>query len=173
MIKVPHALERRSVFYGRMDGMGAWKVASPAFVRRYRMNVGTIVESPMLKVRLKRGKFLGEVEEYFAQFLTPGDSFLFAGRLLRFDCIREHTVECSPAAGAAEPKVPAYAGGRLPLTTQLADRVREILADHARWRDLPEAVAEWLRLQEWRSVLPPRDGLLVEAFPRGDRGRDC
>jgi ATP-dependent Lhr-like helicase len=160
----------------RQDGMGAWKVAAPGHVRRYRMNVGTIVESPMLKVRLKRGRFLGEVEEYFAQFLVPGDTFAFAGRLLRFDCIREHMVECSAAPasgpGGAEPKVPVYAGGRLPLTTQLAERVRAILADRARWRDLPEAVAEWLRLQEWRSVLPPEDGLLVEAFPRGDKGRE-
>ncbi|MGQ0677475.1 MAG: ligase-associated DNA damage response DEXH box helicase [Rhodospirillales bacterium] len=156
----------------RQDGMGAWKVASPAHVRRYRMNVGTIVESPMLKVRLGRGRFLGEVEEHFAQFLVPGDTFVFAGRLLRFDCIREHTVECRPAAPGAEPKVPAYAGGRLPLTTQLAERVRAMLADRAAWRELPEAVAEWLRLQEWRSVLPPHDGLLVEAFPRGDKGRE-
>jgi ATP-dependent Lhr-like helicase len=150
---------------------GKWRVASPTIVRRYRMNVGTIVESPMLRVRLRRGPMLGEVEEYFAQFLVPGDTFMFAGRLLRFDGIREHTVHCSPASGG-EPKVPAYAGGRLPLTTQLADRVRAILADRRRWRDLPEAVAEWLRLQEWKSVLPPRHGLLVESFPRGDRGRE-
>jgi ATP-dependent Lhr-like helicase len=156
----------------RQDGMGAWKVAAPQFVRRYRMNVGTIVESPMLKVRLRRGPFLGEVEEHFAQFLAPGDSFVFAGRLLRFDCIREHVVECSPAAAGGEPKVPAYAGGRLPLTTQLAERVRGMLADRASWRELPEPVAEWLRMQEWRSELPPKDGLLVEAFPRGDRGRE-
>jgi ATP-dependent Lhr-like helicase len=27
-------------------------------------------------------------------------------------------------------------------------------------------VAEWLRLQRWRSELPDRDGLLVETFPR-------
>jgi len=151
---------------------GAWRVAAPAMVRRYRMNVGTIVESPMLKVRLRRGPFLGEVEEHFAQGLVPGDSFVFGGRVLRFDRIREHMVECSPAAAGIEPKVPAYAGGRLPLTTQLADRVRAMLADRRRWRDLPEPVAEWLRLQEWRSVLPPRDGLLVETFPRGDAKRE-
>ncbi|MCK6454773.1 MAG: ligase-associated DNA damage response DEXH box helicase, partial [Alphaproteobacteria bacterium] len=151
---------------------GAWRVASPATVRRYRMNVGTIVESPMLKVRLRRGPFLGEVEEHFAQFLVAGDTFVFAGRLLRFGRIREHMVECSPAVAGAEPKVPAYAGGRLPLTTRLADRVRAMLADRRSWRDLPEPVAEWLRLQEWRSVLPPREGLLVETFPRGDRGRE-
>ncbi|MCC6467267.1 MAG: ligase-associated DNA damage response DEXH box helicase [Alphaproteobacteria bacterium] len=154
---------------------GKWRVASPAMVRRYRMNVGTIVESPMLRVRLRRGPMLGEVEEYFAQFLVPGDTFMFAGRLLQFDGIREHTVHCSPARGGpggADPKVPAYAGGRLPLTTQLADRVRALLADRRRWRDLPASVAEWLRLQEWKSVLPPRDGLLVETFPRGDRGRE-
>jgi ATP-dependent Lhr-like helicase len=30
-------------------------------------------------------------------------------------------------------------------------------------------VREWLRLQEWRSVLPARDGLLVESFPRNGR----
>jgi ATP-dependent helicase Lhr and Lhr-like helicase len=151
---------------------GAWRVASPVMVRRYRMNIGTIVESPMLKVRLRRGPFLGEVEEHFAQFLVPGDSFIFSGRLLRFDRIREHVVECSPAAPGTEPKVPAYAGGRLPLTTHLADRVRAMLADRRSWRDLPAPVAEWLRLQEWRSVLPPRNGLLVETFPRGDRGRE-
>jgi ATP-dependent Lhr-like helicase len=155
----------------RREAGGKWGAASPLVVRRYRMNVGTIVESPMLRVRLRRGPFLGEVEEYFAQFLVPGDTFMFAGRLLQFDGIREHTVQCSPAAGG-EPKVPVYGGGRLPLTTQLADRVRAMLADRRRWRDLPEAVAEWLRLQEWKSVLPPRDGLLVECFPRGDRGRE-
>src|SRR5262245_19472507 len=104
-------------------------------IRRYRMNIGTIVESPMLRVRLRRGQMLGEVEEYFAQGLVPGDTFMFAGRLLRFDGIREHTVVCSPAAAGAEPKVPVYGGGRLPLTTQLAERVRAMLADRRSWRD--------------------------------------
>jgi ATP-dependent Lhr-like helicase len=136
--------------------------------QRYRMNIGTIVESAMLQVRFRRGGSLGEVEEYFAQGLVPGDTFVFAGQLLRFEGIREMAVEVSRVARAEAPKVPAYGGGRLPLSTYLAEGVRAILADPQAWRSMPPAVAEWLRLQRWRSVLPGRDGLLVEIFPRGN-----
>src|SRR3546814_16558467 len=91
---------------------------------------------------------------------------MFAGQLLRFEGVRETVVVASRAAGDA-PKVPAYAGGRLPLTTQLADRVRHILADRDSWRAFPDDVREWLRIQDWRSLLPGREGLLVETFPPG------
>src|SRR5690606_3456519 len=83
-----------------------------------------------------------------------------------FEGIREMTVRASRAAGDA-PKVPAYAGGRLPLTTGLAERVRSILADRRRWEALPGDVQEWLRVQDRRSLLPGPEGLLVEIFPRG------
>jgi ATP-dependent helicase Lhr and Lhr-like helicase len=77
------------------------------------MNVGTIVEAPMLKVRLKGGRVLGEVEEYFVSGLEPGDTFLFAGQLLRFEGSRDRRALISLARGGeGEPKVPAYAGGR-------------------------------------------------------------
>jgi len=148
------------------ESLGRYHVLSPRVSQRYRMNIGTIVEQPMLKVALGR-RILGELEEYFAQGLLPGDTFIFGGELLRFLGIRETTVEASRATGGGDPKVPAYAGGRLPLTTHLADRVRGILADPRAWRDLPDSVQEWLRLQRWRSVLPERDELLVETFPRG------
>ncbi len=147
---------------------GSHRVASLAHAKRYRMNVGTIVEAPRLKVRIGRGRVVGEVEEYFAQMLRPGDSFVFAGQLLTFEGIRESFVECV-RGGRGEPKVPAYVGGRLPLTTQLAARVRGLLADRRRWGDLPGPVAEWLRLQDWRSLLPSSEGLLVESFPRGEK----
>ena len=153
------------------DSEGRHHVVSEAVMRRHRMNIGTIVEAPLLKVRLGRGfggLQLGEIEEYFVSMLNPGDTFLFAGRVLRFDRLRETTVECSPAQGQ-DPKVPAYAGGRLPLTTYLADRVRAMLETPERWEDLPETVAEWLRLQKSRSRLPGRNNLLVETFPRGGR----
>ena len=152
----------------KRDKAGLLRVASARHIRRYRMNVGTIVEAPTLKVRLKNGRVLGEVEEYFAMGLAPGDSFIFAGELLTFITIRETSLIVMRTTGEA-PKVPAYVGGRLPLTTHLADRVRAMLEDPGHWRDLPEAVAEWLRLQRWRSVMPPADGLLVETFPRGEK----
>ncbi len=150
------------------DDKGRYRTASQTHARRYRMNVGTIVETPTIQVRLKRGRVLGEVEEHFVQGLVPGDSFIFAGQLLRFEGLRETYAEAAPASDG-DPKIPAYMGGRLPLTTHLAERVRGLLEQPAAWRDLPGAVSEWLRIQRWRSVLPPADGLLVETFPRGHK----
>ncbi|MBL8671008.1 MAG: ligase-associated DNA damage response DEXH box helicase, partial [Alphaproteobacteria bacterium] len=146
---------------------GRWTVARADIPRLFRMNIGTIVEEPMLKVRLG-GRVLGEVEEYFVQGLVPGDTFMFAGELLLFQGIREMAVVAA-RGGSGPPKVPVFAGGRLPLTTQLATGVRAILDDPGSWAELPGAVREWLRLQQWRSVLPPADGLLVETFPRGGK----
>jgi ATP-dependent Lhr-like helicase len=150
------------------DPDGRYRAAGPGVVRRHRMNIGTIVQSPMLKVRMHRGAVLGEVEESFVQALVPGDTFMFAGRLLEFVGIRDMAAIVARGAGDA-PKVPVYAGGRLQLTTQLADRVRAIIAEPGRWRSLPAPVQEWLRLQRYRSVLPEPDGLLVETFPHKKR----
>jgi ATP-dependent Lhr-like helicase len=149
------------------DSLGRYHIVSDRIAQRYRMNIGTIVEAAMLRVRLRRGAVLGEVEEYFAQGLLPADTFVFAGQLLRFEGIHDMEIVVSRVNRADAPKVPAYAGGRLPLSTYLADGVRAILADPAGWGDLPDAVREWLRLQRWRSVLPERGNLLVESFPRG------
>ena len=131
------------------------------------MNIGTIVEATTLKVRLGR-RSLGEVEEYFANGLVPGDTFIFSGRLLKFVALRDTEVIATDG-GTGDPKVPAYAGGRLPLTTHLAERVRAMLANPAAWTDMPPDVREWLELQRWASVMPDPHGLLVESFPRGDR----
>src|SRR5262249_46805467 len=69
--------------YGRWHRLGRlsdgrYHAASPGVVRRYRLNIGTIVGSPMIKVKMFRGATLGEVEENFVQGLVPGDTFTFA-----------------------------------------------------------------------------------------------
>jgi ATP-dependent Lhr-like helicase len=162
-----YALRRYEQWHRLVRGdQGRYAIASPIFARRYRMNAGTIVEQPMLRVKFRRGRVLGEIEEYFVQGLVPGDSFIFAGEMLRYEGIRELHVEVTRGRGD-DPKVPAYAGGRLPLTTMLAERVRNLLAEPGRWRTLPPAVQEWLEIQRLRSELPEPGGLLVETFPRG------
>jgi ATP-dependent Lhr-like helicase len=145
---------------------GRWMLSSPLVARQFRMNVGTIVELPLLKVRLRRGPVLGEVEEAFIQGLVPGDTFVFAGRLLRFEGVKELAAQCSLATGG-DPKVPAYGGGRLPLSTFLAARVRGILQDPSKHPKLPPEVRRWLDIQKWRSGLPNERNLLIEGFPRG------
>ena len=148
---------------------GRWMLSSPLVARQFRMNVGTIVELPLIKVRLKRGPVLGEVEEAFIQGLVAGDTFVFAGRLLRFEGVKELVAQCSPATGGGDPKIPAYGGGRLPLSTFLAERVRGILQEPSRHPGLPPEVRQWLDIQRWRSALPNRHSLLVEGFPRGSK----
>ena len=104
---------------------GRWRIASAGVMRQYRLNIGTIVELPLIKVRLRRGRVLGEVEEYFIQGLVPGDTFIFAGRLLRFDGVQDLAAVCAEVRDGRDPKVPAYGGGRLPLTTSLAEADRK------------------------------------------------
>jgi ATP-dependent helicase Lhr and Lhr-like helicase len=162
----------------RQDKDLRWRISHPAVAQRYRMNVGTIVAADMLKVRLVRaraakmvargGRLLGEVEEYFIEMLVPGDTFVFAGEILKYEALANDEVYVSRAA-AEDPKVPTYEGGKFPLSTYLADRVRGIISDPKAWRALPAQVREWLEIQGRRSLLPGRRELLVETFPRADK----
>nr|WP_240534939.1 ligase-associated DNA damage response DEXH box helicase [Notoacmeibacter marinus] len=156
---------------------GLWRVANPRTAQQYRINVGTIVEANPMTIRLVKarrrgpvrgGLVLGKIEEAFLESLTAGDTFIFAGRTVRFEAIVEQ--ECLVTdAESEDPRIPAYGGSKFPLTTYLAEVVRAMLADPERWADLPDQVSDWLRLQEERSVIPPPDRLLIETFPRGKR----
>ncbi|HYF56094.1 MAG TPA: ligase-associated DNA damage response DEXH box helicase [Salinarimonas sp.] len=161
---------------------GLWRVRDARIAQGYRMNVGTIIEASMVKVRLGRanrarpgqvlprgGRVLGEIEEYFAETLTPGDTFLFGGEVLAFQSLREDEVLVTRARAGTDPKVPSYAGGKFPLSTFLAEGVRGLISDPFAWDRLPSAVVDWLVQQRRRSRLPGRRDLLVETFPRAGR----
>ncbi len=161
---------------------GKWRIANAQVAQQYRLNIGTIVEEPMVKVRLIRGRLskkgqaerpiggggrvLGEMEEYFFGTLLQGDTFMFGGEILAFEGMRDNEAYVSRAQ-ATNPKIPSYMGGKFPLSTYLAERVRRIMDDPGSWNKLPDQVSDWLRLQRDVSVLPRRDSLLVETFPRG------
>ncbi|MFO1091562.1 MAG: ligase-associated DNA damage response DEXH box helicase [Hyphomicrobiales bacterium] len=157
---------------------GRLRLAHPRIAQQYRMNAGTIVEAEMLKVCLARkvghggplapGRVLGEVEEWFIEQLTAGDTFLFSGEVLRFEGLSGLNALVS-RSHSSEPMIPSYMGGKFPLSTYLADRVRSMLADPSKWKMLPPQVQEWLGAQRRLSVLPQRQEMLVETFPRGQR----
>ncbi len=161
---------------------GLWRVRDARTAQNYRMNVGTIVEAARVKVRLgrslrgkpgtvlpKTGRVLGEIEDEFADTLTVGDTFLFAGETLRFEGLAEDEALVTRAPPGTDPAIPSYAGSKFPLSTFLAARVRAIIADPFEWDRLPTSIGDYLVQQRRRSVLPGERDLLVETFPRGKR----
>jgi ATP-dependent Lhr-like helicase len=163
---------------------GRWVARTAQDAQQHRMNVGAIVEAVQLSVRLasfvgkgaggdgkrtvRAGRKLGEIEEYFISTLVPGDTFLFGGEVLRLIGVEGLDVLTVRAVGE-KPAIPSYNGGKFPLTTFLAERVRQMIHDPAQWDALPGPVREWFAVQARRSSIPPPDHLLVETFPRGDR----
>ena len=146
---------------------GLWRVSHPRFVSQHRLNAGIIVDAPVLNVRFRNGRTLGTVEEYFAATLSPGDTFFFAGLSLEVERIDQ--LDLLVRATSKPARIPTYVGARMPLSTNLAHRVRSFLCDKTEWPRFPDDVREWLEVQDRRSVLPNPDQLLVETFPREGR----
>ncbi|WP_137786986.1 ligase-associated DNA damage response DEXH box helicase [Sphingomonas sp. 3P27F8] len=146
---------------------GPWRVSHPKFIAQHRLNAGIIVEAMMLRVRFRNGRALGKVEEGFAATLSPGDTFFFAGMSLEVEKIDGEDLIVRATARPA--RIPTYGGSRMPLSTNLADRVRTFLASPDEWKRFPDDVRIWLEMQERRSALPRPDQLLVETFPREGR----
>ncbi|MGV6802768.1 MAG: ligase-associated DNA damage response DEXH box helicase [Ruegeria sp.] len=153
---------------------GQWQLRDPRAAQRIRMNLGTIQDTDTLKVRLKRnrgGKPLGEVEEGFAASLTPGDTFLIGGQIVRYESLREMVVEVSRHA-EKKPKIATFSGTKFATSTQLSDRILRMFGQ-PNWPQLPAHTAQWLALQRELSRLPNRDRLLIESFPNDGRENLC
>jgi ATP-dependent Lhr-like helicase len=142
---------------------GMWRIAKPAVAQQHRLNAGVIVEQPLLTVRFRNGRRLGTIEEGFASALAPGDRFFFAGLSLEVEQLKDTDVIVH--ASSKRGQVVTYGGQRMSMSTHLANRVRQMLADRNDWSRFPDDVREWLEVQSERSVLPEPHQLLVETFP--------
>jgi len=153
---------------------GRWQLRDPRLAQKIRMNIGTIQDTDTLKVRLKNrmgGQPLGEVEEAFAATLTPGDTFVIGGQVVRYEGLRELTVEVSKDPGR-KPKFAVFSGTKFATSTQLSERILKMFQQSS-WPDLPRHTVEWLTLQRDVSKLPKPDRLLVESFPHDGRAHTC
>lgn len=149
---------------------GKWHLRDPRAAALIRQNLGTIIDIETLKVRLRNqfgGTPLGEVEESFASTLTPGDTFLIGGQIVRYEGLREMTVEVSKAPGR-DPKVAVFNGTKFATSTLLTDRILKIFQAES-WPDLPAHTAWWLAKQREVSRLPDPHSLLLESFPHDGR----
>ena len=153
---------------------GLWRLRDPRAARLIRMNIGTIQDADLLKVRMKRargGKPLGEVEESFAASLTPGDTFLIGGQIVRYEGLRDMVVEVSRDRGR-KPKVAVFSGTKFATSTQLSHRILSLFAQPD-WPALPAHTSDWLHLQRQMSQMPQAGRLLIESFPHDGLEHVC
>ncbi|GAA0749767.1 ligase-associated DNA damage response DEXH box helicase [Ideonella azotifigens] len=148
------------------DDTGRWRVPDAAVARRHRMNIGTIVSDASMTVEFVGGARLGQVEESFIARMKPGDRFLFAGRLL--ELVRVHQMSALvKRAPAGRATVPRWNGGRMPLSTTLADAMVQQFAEADAGRyDSPELpfARPLLAVQQAWSRLPAPGTLLAEVL---------
>ena len=167
-----YALKAYDKWQRLMLRAGLWSLRDPRSAQMIRMNIGTIADTETLKVRLKSrmgGAALGEVEEAFAATLTPGDTFLIGGDVVRYEGLRDLTVEVSRDPGRA-PRVAVFSGGKFSTSTELCARMLAILSQ-GNWPDLPAHTADWIARQRAVSHLPQAGRLLIESFPAPHMGQ--
>lgn len=143
---------------------GRHHVPSRQVAQRHRMSIGTITSDGMLRVKYQKGSYLGSIEEAFVARLKPGDRFVFAGRTLELVRVKDMTAYVRRAKKSSG-VVPRWHGGRMPLSSELADAVRLRLAA----ADLGifdtnemQAVQPLLEIQSRWSRIPVAGELLIE-----------
>ena len=153
---------------------GRWCVPDRGIAKRHKLQIGTIVSDATMKVAWVSGGTLGTIEESFIARLAKGDCFVFGGRLLEY--VRTHEMTAQ-VRRATKPKgvVPAWAGSKMPLSSELADAVQALLDRVAGTGDVPQlqgdlldpelqAALPMLQTQARLSRIPVKRRLLVERY---------
>ena len=145
---------------------GRYCVVRKDIARRHMMSIGTIVSDASMKVAWQTGGSLGTVEESFIARLKQGDCFTFGGRVLELVRVRDMTAYVRKAP-RNKGTVPQWQGGKMPLSSELANASLELLArmqaGEARSLEM-QAVEPLMAIQQRLSTLPTPEHLLVESL---------
>jgi ATP-dependent Lhr-like helicase len=146
-----------------IDETGLYQVNSRKVAMRHRLSMGTITSEPIIKLKFKTGKYVGSVEEYFVSRLKQGDVFYFAGQSLEFVQLKGMVATVQKSKKKST-KIPRWTGGRMPLSSQLSELIREKLEDYET-SDEPEirAIQPILEMQRKWSCIPTKNQLLIES----------
>jgi ATP-dependent Lhr-like helicase len=148
---------------------GLYKVNRKGIAMRHRLQIGTIVSDAVLSVKYMTGGFIGSIEEWFISKLKPGDVFTFAGRNLELVRIKQMQVLVRKSKSKTS-KVPSWMGGRLTLTSQMSELLREELYNQDDDNKSPELVAlePIFERQKLESIVPRPHQFLIETFKTRD-----
>ena len=151
--------------YSRLRRDGEYyEIRDKSLVTKYKMNVGTIVEAEMLRLRVGN-RYLGNIEEWFISGLSAGDTFIFGGKRLMFEKVVGN-IAYAKITALEHQKIPSFKGGNLPLSTHLSRTVRKIFSKRLDAVDLPDSLKKWSELQTKFSSFPKENEFLVETFKR-------
>ena len=147
---------------------GKFKVNSRSVAMRHRLQIGTIVGDAALQVKYLKGGYIGTVEEWFISKLKPGDVFTFAGRNLELYRIKGMQVLVKKAKTKKQARVVSWMGGRLTLSAQMSELLREELYSanlpfEQQTREL-QALKDIFARQRVESIVPTDDQFLIETF---------
>ena len=151
--------------YSRLRRDGEYyEIRNKSLVTKYKMNIGTIVEAEMLRLRVGN-RYLGNIEEWFISGLSAGDTFIFGGKRLMFEKVIGN-IAYAKITALEHQKIPSFKGGNLPLSTHLSKTVRKIFSKRLEAVDLPDSLKKWSELQTKFSSFPKENEFLVETFKR-------
>jgi ATP-dependent Lhr-like helicase len=145
---------------------GLFKVNNRRVAMRHRLSIGTITSELSIRVKWLSGGSLGTLEEGFISKLKPGNTFWFAGRSLEFIKVKEMTAYVKKST-KTKGLIPSWAGGRMPLSSQLSAVFRDKLDEvaHGREEDIEvKALKPLFDLQAQLSHLPQSHEFLIESF---------
>jgi ATP-dependent Lhr-like helicase len=111
---------------------------------------------------------LGKIEEYSSSQLAPGDTFLFAGKVLRFEGIASSASAFAPRAGP-RPEDPGLCRRQVPALDLSRRAGARDAGRSRRWGGLPEQVRDWLACSGPLGAAEGASQMLVETFPRADK----
>ncbi len=143
-----------------------YQVKKKKVALRHRMSIGTIVSDPMIKVKYFNAGYIGTVEESFISKLNEGDIFWFAGRSLEFVMMKEMQALVRKTSKKAR-ILPRWSGGRLSLSNELSEIIREILENDTESIEI-QTIEPILALQRKWSIIPQKNELLIEVLETTD-----
>lgn len=148
----------------------------------YYLNTGTIPDEVAVKVITKDGRRVGKVEEEFAEHLVAGDIFVLAGRTFRFLKAKGMNIVVEEVEGE-KPTVPSWFSEQLPLSYDLAGRIREfrrwmenilnegrdfviekLMSEYKIEKNAANAIYRYFMEQRLFSEIPTDDKLVIEKY---------